>query len=209
MAGPPPVNSPSRRAHRGRHGSATRASAGPPDLAAAAKEAVVSFLHDASAATAEREAARAPSAGTGAERAFVPAARNPSGEGSRETAEVVPEMPYGPPPAAGQLAAQAVVLRAAAISVATLDRIESTAAKVEADIAAALQAHSELQAGAGAAAEAAVQAAQAAWVAAGTAVEADRQAKISLRMVGRYVAATAVLVVVELIIFVLFATSAH
>ena len=37
----------------------------PPDLGALAKEAVISFLHDASTATAEREATRAETAGAG------------------------------------------------------------------------------------------------------------------------------------------------
>lgn len=118
-------------------------------------------------------------------------------------------MPQDASLAASQIEARSVVLKAAAISVATLDRIEATAAKVEADIAAALQAHAELQAGAGAAAEAAVSAAQKAWEAAGTAVEADKKAGNKLRLVARYAAATTVLVMIELVIFVLFATSAR
>jgi hypothetical protein len=178
-----------------------------------ARQAVVSFLHDASSATDEREA--------GQTAAAPPHARADGawagGNASREVAltadgnvGAVEEAMHGDAASgAGQLAAQSVALRAAAISVATLDRIESAAAKVEADIAFALQAHAELQAGAGAAAEAAVSAAQAAWVAAGTAVEADQKAGNKLRLVARYAAMTTVLVIVEIVIFVLFASSAH
>ena len=59
-----------------------------------------------------------------------------------------------------------MVIRAAASGVATLERIEAAAAKVEADIRTALLAQAELQAGAGAAAEAAVRAAEKSWIAA-------------------------------------------
>jgi hypothetical protein len=40
---------------------------GPPDVAVLAREAVISFLHDASKATADREAARASVSAPGAE----------------------------------------------------------------------------------------------------------------------------------------------
>jgi hypothetical protein len=136
-----------------------------PDLAVLAREAVVTFLHDASIATAEREAAPASEA---------PAAR------AAESAQ-----------------------RAAAASTAVLDRIELAAAKLEADITAALQAQAELQAGAGAAAEAAVRAAQSSWLAAAAAEEADRQAKISLRSVVRYVRVSILVLAVAIIIVLL------
>jgi hypothetical protein len=168
MANPSPVDS-ERRSARG------------PDLAAAAREAVVGFLHDASAATAERESSRPP-----------------------EDA-----IPWSAASAPRPAVAESAAVRAAAISVATLERIESAAAKVEADIASALQAHADLQAGAGAAAEAAVRAMQEAWAAADTAVEADLGAKVSLRRIARYVAVTIVLVVIAIVILALAATSAH
>jgi len=192
------------RPRNGRRTQSTRPSPRPPDLAEVAREAVVSFLHDASAVTAEREADRklaAPHAN--ADTATVSVDRPIAGSPAAD------QVAADAPPEASQIEAQSAALRAAAISVATLDRIEATAAKVEADIAAALQAHAELQAGAGAAAEAAVSAAQKAWEAAGTAVEADKRAGSKLRLVARYAAMTTVLVVIELIIFVLFATSAH
>ena len=103
----------------------------------------------------------------------------------------------------------AAAWRAAAVSVAALDRIEATAAKVEADIAAALQAHAELQAGAGTAAEGAIHAAQSAWVAANSAVEADRRAKIALRRVEHYVSITVALLVIAIIVLAVTATSVH
>lgn len=150
---------------------------------------MVSFLHEASVATAEREASRMAVAEPGATAAA----------GARHGAGLSDD----------QLAAQSAVLKAAAMSVATLDRIEAAAAKVEADIAEALRRHAELQAGAGAAAEAAVSAAQDAWVAAGNAAASDKRAGASLRLIARYVVVTSVLVAIELIIFVLFASSAH
>lgn len=201
MASRPPLKNSRRRStaphvprpRDGDRGTPSRKPAGPPDLAEVAREAVVGFLHDASAATAEREASRR----TGTE---------PDAQADRDrgmpTARIRPN-------AASESAADSVALKAAALSVATLDRIEAAAAKVEADIATALQAHAELQAGAGAAAEAAVSAAQAAWEAAGSAAESDRKAKVSLRLVARYAAMTTVIVIAELIIFVLFASSAH
>lgn len=207
MASSPSVNSPRRRGpsvHIPRPRDGHRAqpeSADLPDLAEVAKEAVVSFLRDASAATAERQADRTAAVPPGAQAAPAPAGTGAADgdlaadEGSHRTAD----------PAA----AQSVALRAAAMSVATLDRIEAAAAKVEADIATALRAHAELQAGAGAAAETAVSAAQDAWLAAGSAEESDRKAGTKLRLVIRYAAMTTILVVIEFIIFVLFASSAH
>jgi hypothetical protein len=156
----------------------------PPDLAEAARRAVVTFLHDAAAATAERESGRA-----------LPTAARP---GAAQAQASVPDEPIQwSTPAGGRLdLPESTAVRAAAAGVATLERIEQAAAKVEADIAAALQAHAELQAGAGAAAEAAVRAAQEAWSSARSAAESDRQAKISLRRVVRWVTVTIVLVAI-------------
>ena len=106
-------------------------------------------------------------------------------------------------------APQAVAMRAAAMSVATLERIELAAAKLEIDIAAARTEQAELQAGAGVAAERAVRAAQEAWTAAAEAEASSGRAKESLRRIGHYMAITVVLVVLELLIAVAFAASAH
>ncbi len=105
-------------------------------------------------------------------------------------------------PDADALAAQTITLRAAAVSVATLDRIEAAAAKLEADIAAARQEQLKLQAKAGAAAARAVRAAQ-------EAAESSSQAKRALRLIGRYVLITVVLVIIQLVILVLFAGAGH
>ncbi len=77
-------------------------------------------------------------------------------------------------------AAESVAVRAALAGVATLDRIEAAAAKVEADIRSALLAQAELQAGAGVAAEAAVRAAQASWIAARASEAAEGRARVIL-----------------------------
>ena len=110
---------------------------------------------------------------------------------------------------AGEPAPEAVAMRAAAMSVATLERIELAAAKLETDIAAARTEQAELQAGAGVAAERAVRAAQEAWTAAAEAEASSGRARESLRKVGHYMAITVVLVVLELLIAVAFAVSAH
>jgi hypothetical protein len=180
--------------HRRRLQSGT-APHGPPDVGALAREAVISFLQDASKATAEREAVGAGAAATDAEATVTPAAE--------------PEaIPRDAIPAAGNVASS-VAWRAAAISVAALDRIEAAAAKVEADIAVALRAYAELQSGAGAAAEAAVNAAQSAMASAGTAVEAERQVRISLRQVRQYVVITAALVVIVIIVLAVATSPVH
>ena len=118
-------------------------------------------------------------------------------------------MPVSAAAAAGPETAASVAVRAAAASVATLDKMEAMAAKLETDIASALRRQAELQAGAGAAAEAAVQAAQKAWLAAGTSVEAERHVRLHLRVIARDMVITAALVLAGLIILLLFATSAH
>jgi hypothetical protein len=169
---------------------------GPPDVGALARQAVISFLNDASKATADREAARAGASGTGAVVAVTVA-----------TEPVA--MPRDEISVVGEVGAESEAWRAAAISVAALDRIEAAAAKVEADIAVALRAYAELQAGAGAAAEAAVHAAQSAMASAGTAVEAERQVGISLRQVRQYVVITVALVIVVIIVLAVATSPVH
>jgi hypothetical protein len=168
---------------------------GPPDAGVLAREAVIGFLRDASKATAAREAARADAA---AETEATSAA------GTENAAELPePVATLGDTiSAASPVAAQSEAWRLAAVSAAALDRIEAAAAKVEADIAVAHRTYEELQAGAGAAAESAVHAAQSAMASASTAVEAERQVKISLRLVRQNVVITTVLVAVVIIILV-------
>ena len=158
---------------RAGHGSRTR-----PDLAAVAREAVVRYLHEATERQAESDAVLAVGAAGG--QAAAPAAT----------------LALSPPDA------QDVAVRAAAVSVATLDRIEAAAAKLEADIATARQEQVALQARAGAAAAAAVRAAQ-------EATEASSQARRALRLIGRYVLITLALVFIQLGILLLFAGAGH
>jgi hypothetical protein len=181
---------------RGRRRQSGTAAHGPPDAGVLAREAVIGFLRDASKATAAREAARADAA---AEAEATAAA------GSTETASELPDLAamFGDSiSAASPVAAQSDAWRLAAVSASALDRIEAAAAKVEADIAVAHRTYEELQAGAGAAAESAVHAAQSAMASASTAVEAERQVKISLRLVRQNVVITTVLVAVVIIILV-------
>jgi hypothetical protein len=181
---------------RGRRRQSGTASHDPPDAGVLAREAVIGFLRDASKATAAREAARA---GAAAEAEATAAA------GSTETAAELPDLAamFGDTiSAASPVAAQSDAWRLAAVSASALDRIEAAAAKVEADIAVAHRTYEELQAGAGAAAESAVHAAQSAMASASTAVEAERQVKISLRLVRQNVVITTVLVAVVIIILV-------
>ena len=185
-----------------------RRSGAAPDVGALAREAVVTFLQDASKATAEREAARAGVAATGAEAAVTPAAEGKA-EGIPAAAPEPVAMPRDAISAAGQDTPGSTAWRAAAISVAALDRIEAAAAKVEADIAAALRAYADLEAGAGAAAEAAVHAAQSAMSSAGVAVEAERQVRISLRQVRQNVVISVVLVIIVIIILEVATTTVH
>ena len=185
-------------------------SSSPPDLGALAREAVVGFLHDASMATAQREATRADGAVTDvAAGTATPTGNAVTGGAVTGSAVTGSAVTGGAREAASHPGAESAAWRAAAISVAALDRIEATAAKVEADIAAALQAHAELQAGAGTAAEGAVHAAQSAWVAANSAVEADSRAKIALRRVEHYVSITVVLLVIAIIVLVVTAVPVH
>jgi hypothetical protein len=196
--------------HRRRPHSGTAPHA-PSDLGALAREAVISFLRDASDATAEREAARAGVPATGTSKADGAPAAAPGPEAASRDAIFAALPPTASPPTASPVApspvaAGSVAWRAAAISVAALDRIEAAAAKVEADIAIAVQAYADLQAGAGLAAEAAVQAAQSAMASAGVAMAAERQVKISLRQVRQYVVVTTVLLAITIIVLA-FATS--
>ena len=216
--GPPEAAGSPAGGHRhlghGRRRSGT-APHGPPDVAVLAREAVISFLNDASKATADREAVRAGVAPADGEATAAAAEENApwaAAEGNAPSAGpgTAIELPAQAPapatvprdavPASGQVATGSAGWGAAAIGVATLDRIEAAAAKVEADIAVALRAYADLQAGAGAAAEAAVYAAQSAMASAGVATEAERQVRISLRQVRQYVVVTVVLLVVVIIV---------
>ena len=186
--------------------SSSPASTRAPDLAAAARDAVVGFLHDASFGTVEGEADQAASAVT---TATADAAAAPQSAAKRSAHEADGTVAVAPPSsaasAARQLAAESAAWRAAATSVATLDRVETMAAKVEADIHDALLVQAELRAGAGAAAEAAVRAAQSAWVAAAEAAEAERQVKIARRLITRHLVAAAALIVIAIALFALLA----
>ena len=203
-----------RHLGRGRRTRSGAAPHGPPDAGALAREAVISFLQDASKATAEREAARTGTAATGAEATVTPAAADTGGDGASTAGGILAAAP-GPEATtwdtifAASPVAESEAGRLAAISAAALDRIEAAAAKVEADIAVAHQAYEELQAGAGAAAEAAVHAAQSAMESAGTAVEAERQVKISLRQVRQNVVITAVLVAIVIIVLAVATSPVH
>jgi hypothetical protein len=198
-----------RNTQSGRRQRSGVAPHGPPDVGALAREAVISFLHDASAATAEREAVRAGVAATGAEATVIVEDDASTAIGIPAAALEPVALPWDAIAAASHIPAESEAWRAAAISVAALDRIEAAAAKVEADIAVALRAYTELQAGAGAAAEAAVHAAQSAMASAGTAVEAERQVRISLRQVRQNVVVTAVLVVIVIIVLVVATSPVH
>jgi hypothetical protein len=196
---------PRQRGHRGsrRRGGpqSSPAPTGPPDLAAVARAAVIGYLRDESAATTERDAAQAGGPGTDATPGDVTGAGTAGGEDAPDADGIVA--------APDELAPPAVVLRATAISLATLERIELAAAKLEADIAAARREQAEVRAGAGAAAERAILAAQHAWLSAADAAESSGKARESLRRIGRYMAITIVLVLLQLLIAGVFATSVH
>jgi hypothetical protein len=164
-------------------------------VAALAREAVISFLQDASKATAEREAVRAGAVAAGTETTIA--------AGNTGTATSPEAMPWDAISAAGDAAAGSAAWRTA------LKRIEAAAAKVEEDIAVAHRAYVELQAGAGAAAEAAVRAAESAMASAGTAVEAERQVRIGLRQVRQNVVITTGLVAIVIIVLMLATTTVH
>ncbi len=205
-AGSPPrghAGSANQTSHRG-HPRPRRS--GSPDLAAVARETVISFLSAAAAATADHDvqapgetaAGQAPAGGLAGTTVPGPAE---APESDRMFPAAWRAQAAGTPEAVA-LQAQAITLRAAAVSVATLDRIEAAAAKLEADIAVARQEQAALQAKAGAAVAEAVRAAQ-------RATDASSQAKRALRLIGRYVVITVVLVIIQLIILVLFASAGH
>jgi len=180
----------------GRLGHGRRLRSGTPaqgslDAAALAREAVISFLNDASKATADRA----------------------SGIAAPGPAQAPGTVPRGAVPADSQIAALqgtgSASWGAAAIDVATLNRIEAAAAKVDADIAVALQAYADLRAGAGAAAETAVHAAESALASAGVATEAERLVRISLRQVRQYVVVTVVLLAIVLLVVAVITTAVH
>jgi hypothetical protein len=187
-----------RRLGHGRRLRSGTAPHGRPDAAVLAREAVISFLNDASKATADREAIRAGVAAT-------------DGGASVTAGPALETVPRDAVSAANNVAAPQATgsmgWGAAAIGAATLDRIEAAAAKVDADIAVALRAYADLQAGAGAAAEAAVHAAQSAMASAGVATEAERQVRISLRQVRQYVVVTVVLVAIVLLVVAVITTA--
>jgi hypothetical protein len=191
-------------AGRGRQRRSGVAPHGPPDVGALAREAVITFLRDASKATAEREAVRA-----GDAEATVSAAAGDTAGDSASLPEGIPAAAPEPVAiprdaiSAADDAAESVAWRAA------LERIEAAAAKVEADIAVAHRAYVELQAGAGDAAEAAVRAAESAMASAGTAVEAERQVRISLRQVRQNVVVTFVLVAIVIIVLLVATSPVH
>ena len=219
----------------GRRPRSARGPTGPPDLAATAREAVVRYLQDASETTADLKfapvgpvgaaksdityetarrtlVAERPAATLNApERGGIAATEGETGRifaaGTGTGGLAAPQSQ--PAVGAGDADAQSVALRAAAAGVATLDKIEAMAAKLETDIAAALQAQAELQAGAGAAAEAAIEAAQAAWLSADTAVKAEHRVRDSLRVISRQLVFTALLALIAIIILALFAASAR
>jgi t-SNARE complex subunit (syntaxin) len=124
------------------------------------------------------------------------------------TGETQPALPTAAA-AVGEETAQDVAVRAAEVSLMTLDRIEAAAAKLEADIAAARSEQARLQAGAAKAAADAIKAAQAAWTSAGSAEESSQRARVSARVVFGYLIIAAILVVIQLFIVLIFATSAH
>ena len=197
-----------RRPRGGRRLRSSHVRPDAPDLGALAKDAVISFLHDASIATAEREAVRAETAVPGTRIAATAGtgATNDPGEADGISAAADEPLPGTAAAGARRADAESVAWRAASVGLATLDRIEAAAAGIEADIRAALQAQADLQAGAGAAAEAAVSAAASAWQAATTAVEADSRVKIALRRVEHFVTITVVLLIIAMILVVVGAT---
>jgi hypothetical protein len=189
------------------HRRSRQPAAASPDVAAAAREAVVGFLHDSSMGSRALVTAQppgtmpAPTPKGGGSAVAVKAAADPA----HGSAALRVRIPAGMTSGASDAAAESVAVRAAISGVATLDRIEAAAAKVEADIRSALRAQAELQAGAGVAAEAAVRAAQASWIAARASEAAEGRARVILGVMTRYLAVTIALVVVTLIFVVITA----
>jgi hypothetical protein len=174
-----------KRARSPTHTLSSSVPAGALDLSAVARQAVLGFLQDASIATAERQAA----------------ARVAAAPADAASAVVATENTVFATESMGSLiATESSAWQAATISVNALDRIEAAAAKVEADIAAAAQAHSEIQAGVGTAVEEAVRAAQSAAGSADTAVQADRRVSVIMRRIEHYTAITVGLLIVAIIL---------
>ena len=193
--------------HRRSRGRQSPAAA--PDVAAAAREAVIGFLHDSSMGSPAARTAQP--AGTmlapiPKSTVAVQVAADPASGGS---AALRVRIPASMTSGGSDAAAESVAVRAAVAGVATLDRIEAAAAKVEADIRSALLAQAELQAGAGVAAEAAVRAAQAAWIAARASEAAEGRARVILGVMTRYLAVTMAILLVTLIFVVITAVVAH
>src|SRR3984957_11610267 len=183
-----------------------------PDVAAAAREAVVGFLHDSSMGSRALKTAQpagttlAPIPKGGVSTVALKAAADPANGGS---AALRVRIPASMTSGASDAAAESVAVRAAVAGVATLDRIEAAAAKGEADIRSALLAQAELQAGAGVAAEAAVRAAQASWVAARASEAAEGRARVILGVMSRYLAVTMAILLVTVIFLVITAAVVH
>jgi hypothetical protein len=187
-----------------------------PDVAAAAREAVIGFLHDSSMGspapdTAQPAGTMLAPASTGLapipkSTVAVKVAADPANGGS---AALRVRIPASMTSGGSDSAAESLAVRAAVAGVATLDRIEAAAAKVEADIRSALRAQAELQAGAGVAAEAAVRAAQASWIAARASEAAEGRARVILGVMTRYLAVTMAILLVTLIFVVITAVVAH
>jgi hypothetical protein len=173
---------------------------------------VVGFLHDSSMGSADLPTTQpagtmlAPVPKTGESTVAVQAAADPANGGS---APLRVRIPASMTSGGSDAAAESVAVRAAAAGVATLDRIEAAAAKVEADIRSALLAQAELQAGAGVAAEAAVRAAQASWIAARASEAAEGRARVILGVMTRYLAVTIALVAITVIFLVITAAVTH
>lgn len=194
------------------HRHSRQPAAASPDVAAAAREAVIGFLHDSSMGSPAPGPAQsagtmlAPAAKAGKSTVAVKVAADPANGGS---AALRVRIPASMTAGASDTAAESVAVRAAVAGVATLDRIEAAAAKVEADIRSALLAQAELQAGAGVAAEAAVRAAQASWIAARASEAAEGRARVILGVMTRYLAVTMAILLVTLIFVVITAVVAH
>jgi hypothetical protein len=193
------------------HRSRGHQPAASPDVAAAAREAVIGFLHDSSMGALAPGTTEPAGAGVTltpkgrVSTVAVKAAEDPADGGSGAPRVRIPASLIS----GADAAAESIAVRAAASGVATLDRIEAAAAKVEADIREALRAQAELQAGAGIAAEAAVRAAQESWLSARASEAAEGRARVILGVMTRYLAVTIALVVVTLIFLVITAAVAH
>jgi hypothetical protein len=165
---------------------------------------VVGFLHDSSRGSPAPGTAQPARATISARGTATAVAERDATDGGTSVAMRV-RIPASMALATGA-DAESVALRAAASGLATLDRIEAAAAKVEADIRSALLVQAELQAGAGVAAEAAVRAAQEAWTAARASEAAEGRARVILGVMSRYLAVAIALLTVTVIFLIITAT---